>query len=124
MAPDGSLFGVSCNLGCAGKKIYFGLLYAQKGDTLKIYFDKKLVVDKAIEAHYTGYFQDRKDKLTTVCAIKDSILTKVVVNKRDTTFLIHPNEINECYVGSDIAGGIRIYYNYVDGGFREYDPKR
>jgi hypothetical protein len=119
-----SLFGLSCNSECSGKKIYFGLIYARQDDTLKVFFDEKLVANKVVREDYIGHFQDKNDKLTIACANKDSILTKIVVNRRDTTFFIYPKDINECYVGADKAGVIRVYYNYVDGGFRKYDPKR
>lgn len=119
-----SLFVVSCNPRCEGKKIYFGLIYAQQGDTLKVFFDDKLIANRVIKEDYTGHFQDKKDKLTTVCANKDSVLTRVIVNRSDTTFYIIRNDIKECYVRANIAGEIHVYYNYVIGGFREYDPKR
>jgi len=119
-----SLFAASCNPGCKGKMIYFGLIYANQGDTLKVFFDHKLIVNKVIEEDYIGHFKDQKDKLTTVCATRDSILTRVVINRRDTTFHILRKDINECYLGATISGNVKVYYNYVIDGFREYDPKR
>jgi hypothetical protein len=118
------VFDFSCKPNCTGKEIYFGLIYANKSDTLNIYFDKKLAVSKIIKEDYTGHFQDRKDKLTTSCVNSDSMHVRVTVNNRDTLFYLHPKEVTECYIGVSMAGIIHVYYNYVQGGFREYDPKR
>jgi len=118
------LFDFSCKPVCTGKEIYFGLIYANKNDTLNIYFDKKLAVSRVIREEYTGHFQDREDKLTTSCVNNDSMQVRVTVNNCDTLFYLHTKEVTECYVGVDIRGGIKVYYNYVEGGFREYDPKR
>lgn len=114
----------ACNIGCAGKKIHLGLIYANKNDSIRIIFDEELIVDKVIGEYYNGHFRSKEDRLAIPCLNKDSVHVKVKINARDTSFYFHPKEIKELYIGCSIKGYVQVYYNYERGGLREYDPMR
>lgn len=113
-----------CDKKCEGKKITFGLIYGNKGDSVRIFLDSARMIAIHLSEDYKGQVESKEDRLFTACVVKDSILVQISINRRDTSFFIDPKQIKECYVGSSIYGIIHVYHNRVNGGFGIYDPKR
>lgn len=117
-------FTASCNLFCTGKKINFGLIYANANDSIQITVDNKVVAQKIVKNDLLGNFGDKKNRLAVVCLTKDSVLVSISINERDTSFYLHPKKIKECYVGSTIRKIIKVYINYEIGGLGDNSPFR
>lgn len=119
-----SLYCTSCGGGCGGKEIGFGFNYGRKNDTFKVYVDEQYKWGRVLKEHYMGRFHSPRDRMFRICATADSVLVRIKVNQRDTSFYLLVKEIRECYIGANIDGYITVVYNYEEGGFREYSPVR
>lgn len=113
-------FAASCSKKCKGKRIHFGFVFGNKGENFKVYVEGKLRGERTLRENHLERFEDPRFRMFTLCASKDSLSVRVQVNSSDTSFYIYPRDIKECYISTDVGGGILIFYNYEQGGFREY----
>lgn len=75
-----------------------------------------------VDSSYEGHFFDPKGRMFKFCASGDSMLVRVQVNQRDTSFFIQPKAVKEIYIGSSYYGEIHVYLNNEKGGLGKYSP--
>lgn len=113
---------ISCKERCDGKKIHFQFLAGNKGDNIKVFVDGTFRGEKTLHETEDAPFESAKHRIFSLCSERDSILVRVMVNKRDTSFYLRPKEVKECYVGNSMKDKILIILNREDNGFGEFSP--
>jgi hypothetical protein len=88
--------------------------YFEKGDTLKLLINDKVLQNRIIKENYK--FTITKEK--PICKyhfIGDSTKINLSINNNDTTFLIDNKTIKTIVIGRDIYGSIMIDYEFSNG---------
>jgi hypothetical protein len=121
----------ACKPYCSGIQLSVSVGYASPGDTLSIYTDSTLIVSKLFQHDLLSSIRDKRNKVTEICATKDSLLINISYNSKDsskhisakdTSFYIHPKELKGFTVGLSIRHEIHVYLDKVKGGYGVYEP--